>query len=331
MRKMVVTCDVCQADVKGFNGSVSVALLSEVVRADVCSRKCLAEFLYEFAGRVLRSDALASLFVIQPAAVQQNSTTPVAMPTGAPSADAPSTKVTLPAPGALEAALDVAREMGASVMVHDPPLPMGSPLPAGPSGPCACPPANWTMTPPDSSTPGPRDVSCKACGAAWKTEIRAVQESTTPGEAAPKRGKGRPAGSKNKRTLEAEAAAQVATPAAPAANAPTVILAPTPIPAPASSPVDLSMLVTQIGKYGVHFSLLEVAQWTSMQLDLVRSWLAHPEFDPPEFLVELARTHLAPPAPASVPVAPPASPASPASPAPPAPFVAPDPSRFSFT
>ena len=326
MRKMVVTCDVCQANVKDFNGSVSVALLSEVVRADVCSRKCLAEFLYAFAGRVLRSDALASLLVIQPAAVQQNSTTPVAMPsTGAPSADAPSTKVTLPAPGALEAALDVAREMGASVTVRDPPLPMGSPLPAGPSGPCACPPANWTMTPPDSSTPGPRDVSCKACGAAWKTEIRAVQESATPG--APKRGKGRPAGSKNKRTLEAETAAQAATPAAPAANAPTVILAPTPIPAPASSPTDLSMLVTQIAKYGVHFSLLEVTQWTSMQLDLVRSWLAHPEFDPPEFLVELARTHLAAP----VPVAPPASPASPASPAPPAPFVAPDPSRFSFT
>lgn len=49
--------------------------------------------------------------------------------------------------------------------------PFGSEKPSG--GPCRCTPVIWTMTPPDTSMPGPRKVTCRQCGRSWVTEVKA--------------------------------------------------------------------------------------------------------------------------------------------------------------
>ncbi len=78
----------------------------------------------------------------------------------------------------------------------------------------------------------------------------------------------------------------------------------TPETPPVHSMENLSQLVTQAEKHGLHLSLIDVATWTTMQKDLLQSWLAHPEFDRPAFLEsKVPAPPPAPPPPASEPTA----------------------------
>jgi hypothetical protein len=387
MRKMTVTCDACKADVKDFNGGVTVALgefNGGIVRADACSTKCVVELLKALAKEIalkldnaafLKEHPNATLIPGAPgttpavpawdtekwgtmgpppatnAPVSKGTPPAVTPPVVAPPAPPPPA-ATAPPPVAPPAAPSepgpvvagcAACSKGVAVNVDTAYMHTGEgPLcktPTPPSrmvdGPCTCPTTNWTIEPKDNN-PGLHVVTCSQCHASWSVTIPGSTEGETE-----RKGKGRPRGSKNRKTLEAEAAAAAA--ANGAANG-TVAETPenksqrdaalgrTPdvstdemarlkasregssipvvVNGTATTPGEnLSQLVTDVAKLGLTLNLIDVAQWTSMQRDLVRSWVAHPEFDPPEFLETFAKARAGAAPPPSLPPLPSSPPA----------------------
>ena len=246
MRKLVVTCDVCQHLVDDFNGGVTVAGgWGETIRADACSVKCVVLLLKGLAAEIEEKGEKI---------VAENAAFLKANPGATPITPAPSITVgsshgggvrTVPATAKPPPA-PVAGEMMAlqAVVV----APSAAPSESGPivSGgcvacdtgieytgetayrhtgegklcnesanegkfkPCSCPPENWKMDPPDNN-PGQHEVACQKCGNCWSVNIGGSAEGG-------KRGKGRPRGAKNKKTLEAEAAAAAAAAANGTAN-----------------------------------------------------------------------------------------------------------------
>ena len=377
MRKLIVTCDVCQKPVDDFNGGVTVAAgWGETVRADACSVKCVVIILKGLAveieekGEKIAADN-AAFSKLNPGAVPIENTPawdtkkwgtfgpPVAttapvskrsVPKTSPSvaavaenrlvdaglvdalkkdADAGSVPTFVtpsePRPAAGCAACDAGVEYsGETAHRHTGEGKLCSEAAnEGKFKPCSCPPENWKMDPPDNN-PGQHEVACQKCGNCWTVNIGGSAEPK-------KKGKGRPAGSKNRKTLEAEAAAAEANGAslgtipaetpenkaqrdaalgrAPDTSVDTSVdeferlkasrekpatngTAPVSKENPAAARENLSQLVTDLGKLGIALNLMDVAKWTSMQLDLVRSWVAHPEFDPPEVLAGIAEANV---------------------------------------
>lgn len=387
MRVLVVKCDVCNKPVDDFNGGITLAAgWGEIARADACSHECVLALLRGFLKGLEERGAKT---VSDNAAFKKEhpEATPIPHGAGAGSGHAASTSVTvgsgpgwsasaalppspavsLPAPiaPAVVAVGCAACDRGVEVNVDTAHTHTGegklckTPIPTSRmiDGPCTCPTTGWTIDPKDDK-PGPHVVTCSQCTASWSVTLRSVEETE-------KKGKGRPAGSKNKKTLAAEAAAAAVIPAETPENkaqrdaalgrtpeasidelerlkASREAPAATPVAPTLAAPVvnqpipgeNISQLVTDLAKLGLTLNLIEVMQWTSMQRDLARSWAMHPEFEPPEFLVEIARAKITvQQATQQVTSTSPAAPPSPAvSPTPAATLPAgPPKSRFSFT
>jgi hypothetical protein len=233
MRKLVVTCDVCQHLVDDFNGGVTVAGgWGETVRADACSIKCVVLLLKGLAAEI--EEKGEKIMADNAAFLKANPGATMIAPTSAPSVTVGSSHgggvVVVPVSNGRA----IQEPPAAPPVVVPPPAP-SEPRPAGGcaacdagveySGetahrhtgegklcseaanegkfkPCTCPPENWKMDPPDNN-PGQHEVACQKCGNCWSVNIGGSAEGG-------KRGKGRPRGAKNKRTLEAEAAAAAA-------------------------------------------------------------------------------------------------------------------------
>jgi len=343
MRTLTIKCDVCSKVVDDFNGGVTVAAgWGETIRADACSVKCVIVILKGLAAEILAkgekitADNAAFLkqnpdaTVIPGATSEPSPEQKKAMrdwgkigpppPTDAPVSKGTPCAAPAPTPPVVPAAAP--SEPGPAVVgcaacdrnveftaetahTHTGEGPLCRVAKASPGpGPCTCTPDNWKMEP-NNNAPGPHEVACQKCGLCWTSVIKDM--SATTGR------KGRPAGSKNKKTLAAEAAA-----AAAAAGTNGSI----PVETPENKPLrdemlgrtptvvndelarlaqqrsvsvvangsgltpegDLSQLVTDVAKLGVTLPLPVVAQMTGIQRDLLRGWVLHPEFGPPEFL-----------------------------------------------
>jgi len=382
MRKLVVTCDVCKHPVDDFNGGVTVAGgWGETVRADACSIKCVVLLLKGLAAEieekgekimaenaaflkanpgatVIRPSVAGEMMALQAAVVTKNSpaTSPAVAAVVAKavvdndlvtavtkSVDAELAELEARGPSVAGcAACDTGVEYsGETAHRHTGEGKLCSEAAnEGKFKPCACPPENWKMDPPDNN-PGQHEVACQKCGNCWSVNIG--------GSADEKKGKGRPRGSKNKKTLEAEAAAAATAAANGTANG---IVAETPEnkakrdealgrapdkftdelarlkasrasavadsngtaskvdrATPSAAKDNLSQLVTDLSKLGLALNLVTVTGWTSMQIDLARAWAMHPEHDKPEFLQAASETSATLPAPPPVPSAPAPAPA----------------------
>ena len=329
MRTMTVTCDVCKKTVDDFNGGVTLAAgWGETIRTDACSVKCIIVILSGLSVQlVARGDKVAA----DNAAFEKDN--PEATLTGNVAVNVPGEDVPEPVgeatftdphgtpialiepnvPVPLEsqpaltgcAACDAGTEFNKETAFKhtgEGALCQGKSPTATEAGPCSCTPDNWKIE-------HPPEVTCLKCGNCWTAKL------TTAG----KGGKGRPKGSKNKKTLEAEAAAAATAkngtrPAIPAETpenkaARDVALGRTPdashdelerlkasratngtVPVNSSAPLpgeNFSQLLTDAVKLGVTLNLVDVMKWTSMQRDLLRAWVANPEYDPPFFLAEM--------------------------------------------
>jgi hypothetical protein len=377
MRTMTVTCDACGRKVDDFNGGVTLAAgWGETARADACSHECVLAILRGFLkgleerGAKVAADN-AAFKKDHPEATIVGESVPT------PPTQEPKTTPVLPASAASEPAVAAgcaACDQGVEVNVDTVYRHTGEgklcKTPTPPArmvdGPCTCPTTGWTIEPKDDK-PGPHVVTCSQCHVSWSVTIRSVEETENKG----KKGKGRPAGAKNKKTLAAEAAAAAAAAAIPAetpenkaardaalgrtpetstdelerlkasregaASVVMPVAAPTAArEKPAAARENLSQLVTDLAKLGLPLNLIEVAEWTSMQCDLARAWTMHPECEPPEFLVERMKAYYAAATQAPQAAPPPAAPQAAPQPAvpqaaPPPPAAAPPKSRFSFT
>jgi hypothetical protein len=332
MRKMIVTCDICKGVVEKFNGAVTLAAWG-TIHKDACSPKCLAAILHGLVTDIEKRENMKAADNVAFAAEHPEATMlPEAKPVSPPAQVAPESDPDFVPLPATESWTD---PNGTPIALVEPSAPAGcAACDAGVEvnketayrhtgdgklckmmkpGPCACTPDNWKMTPPNTSTPGPREVECQKCGVCWSSMIRdpEAEAAANAGAPAPKR-KGRPPGSRNKTTngtqsalsapVTAEATRDQALGRAPdtapselerlkakrdqeeanagALRGPGSAFSP---PAAAEIPAGVNQglpgeridqIVTDAAKIGVKLNLVDVAAWPVLKRDVVREWLA---------------------------------------------------------
>ena len=195
MRKMSVVCDVCSATVEKFNGAVTLASWG-TIHKDACSPKCLAALLRGFAADIEKREGLKAADNIAFAAKH-----PEATAIGVPPAEIVSREEPERGCAACEAGVPVNTE---NAFKHTGEGKLCKAVKG--QGPCACPPSNWKMVPNDTSTPGPREVTCQACGNVWESMIRdPAKEAASVAPAPTGKRRGRPPGA-GKKTADANGA-----------------------------------------------------------------------------------------------------------------------------
>lgn len=217
MRKLTILCDVCGNPVEKFNGAVTLASWGSIHK-DACSPKCLASLLRGFAAEIEKKEGMKAAdniaFAAQyPEATMLGQAPAVSPPPPPPVETKPKPEPSPPPVGcaACDAGIPVNTD---NAFKHTGEGKLCKAV-RGP-GPCACPPSNWKMTPSDSSTPGPREVTCGACGNVWESMIRSPEKEAAAAAPAPATGKRR--GRPPKVKPETNGQATIVTATAPATN-----------------------------------------------------------------------------------------------------------------
>ena len=166
MRKMTVTCDVCNEPVGEHGYRTTVSRATE--GSDTCSPKCTAQLLYGLGDHILGTETKRS---------KKQVDVPV------PPSSAPATPDEPLSPVAVTgcAACDAGTAFNAETAFKH--TGDGERCKGLTQGPCQCEPANWKME-------SPPEVVCGKCGNMWIAKIRTEDQ--------PARRPGRPKGSKNR-------------------------------------------------------------------------------------------------------------------------------------
>jgi hypothetical protein len=152
MRKYVITCDVCNGPVDKFLGAVTLATHG-TDHGDACSPKCTVILLRRFANVIETKEGMR---------LSDNEKF---------AADSPEAVLCAACTAGLDLKTDnAAQHTGQGAHCKN----------MKEQGPCLCSSDNWKSNPADSSTPGPREVTCFKCGNVWTAQIRAPEGVDSP-------------------------------------------------------------------------------------------------------------------------------------------------------